>query len=377
MNLNKVEGEVTPILPAKGYLGSVGNLYNLARNSSLEARTQLAQEICSILEADITVRESEMVADVLIELLTEAEKNVRKALALKLSLLEHAPLRLILELANDEIDVAWPVLSASPALSDFDLMYIVKSQGPEYWKAIATRKALGDKVVEMLAGTKDVETALTLLENKDIVLNEHTMVLLSDLAQEEVVAVPLLSRDEMSNDLATTLYQFVGDEVKRYIAENYEPTEDGVVDCLEKVVEETVKEAVNETATSSKNSLEDTMLESAQAAQVKGILNVKMMIGTLRRGQMRSFVAQLSTYTGIKSEVITGILKQSNGQGLALIAKAYDVSKQDFISLFMLTGKLWKDGQFVHPDDVRKALKYYEKASREFALEFIQPQVKH
>jgi len=374
MNLNKIEGEVIPILPAKGYLGSVGNLYNLARNRSPEARTQLTQEICSILEADITARESEMVADVLIELFTEAEKNVRKALALKLSLLEHAPLRLILELANDEIDVAWPILSTSPALSDFDLMYIVKSQGPEYWKAIATRKALGDKVVEMLAGTKDIETALTLLDNNDVVLNENTMVLLSDLAQEEeIVAVPLLSRDEMSNELAMSLYQLVGDEVKRYITEHYDTEESYVAECVEQVVEESVQETV----ASSDDKLDDVVLESAKAAKAKGILNVKMMIGTLRRGQMRSFVAQLATYTGIQTDVIIKILAQSNGQGLALVAKAYDINKQDFISLFMLTGKFWKDGQFIHPDDVRKALKYYEKASREFALEFIQPQVKH
>jgi len=383
MNLNCIDGEKTPIVPAKGHLGSVGKLYNLARDRSLGARTQLAQQIGSILEADITVRESEMVADVLIELLAEAEKNVRKALALKLSLLEHAPLRLILELANDEIEVAWPILSASPVLGDFDLMYIVKAQGPEYWKAIAARKALSNKVVEMLAGTKDVETALTLLENEDIVLSDNTMVILSGLAQEEdVVAIPLLSREEMSDELADKLYQYVGEEIKHYITEHYEIEhhEDGghqVAECLKQVVEEVVEDAVKECAIPDDCKPEGFMVEAANAAQEKGILNVKMMIGTLRRGHFRSFVAQLSTFTGITSNVITKILMQNNGQGLALVAKAYDISKQDFISMFMLTGKFWKDGKFIHPDDIRKALKYYDKASREFALEVIQPQVKH
>ncbi len=376
MNLDNTKGEATPIIPAKGYLGSVGNLYNLARDRSVESRTQLAQEICSILEADITVRESEMVADVLIELLAEAEKNVRKALALKLSLLEHAPLRLILELANDEIEVAWPVLSASPALGDFDLMYIIRSQGSEYWKAIATRKVLGDRVVEMLAGTRDVETALTLLENKNVVLSDNTMVLLSDLAQEkEVVAIPLLSRDEMSNEFAMMLYKCAGEEVKRYITEHYDTAAPEVSAVIEQVVQESVKESLAPPA--GEDNPEDTMLQAAKAAREKGILNVKMMIGTLRRGQLRSFVAQLSTYTGIEMDVVAKILAQRNGQGLALVARAYDINKQDFISLFMLTGKFWKDGQFIHPDDVRKALKYFEKASREFALEVIQPQVKH
>ena len=374
MNIKTIEGEETPILPAKGYLGSVGDLYKLARDRSPDARNQLAQEISSILEADITARESEMVADVLIELLAEAEKNVRKALAIKLSLLEHAPLRLILELANDEIDVAWPVLTTSPVLGEFDLMYIVKAQGPEYWKAIAARKELSVRVVDMLAETKDIETALTLLENKDITLSDNTMVILSDLAQEEdVVAIPLLSREEMSKDLAQKLYQFVGEEVKRYITKHYEFNEPQVEEFLEQVVEESVQEI----AFVDECKPEEYMVEAACAARNKGLLNVKMMIGTLRRGHTRSFVAQLSTYTGIDSDVISQILTQSNGQGLALIAKAFDFTKQDFISLFMLTGKFWKDGQFIHPDDVRKAIKYFDKATRELALEVIQPELKH
>ena len=372
MNLNTMDGGTTPIIPAKGYLGSVGKLYDLARDKSPEARSQLAHEISAILEADITVRESEMVADVLIGLLAEAEKTVRKALALKLSLLEHVPLRLILELANDDIDVAWPVLTASPVLGDFDLMYIIKAQGPVYWKAIAARKALADQVMEMLAETRDIETALTLLDNKDIVLSNNTMVVLSDLAQkEEVVAIPLLSREEMPEDMAQKLYQFVGEEVKRYITGHYDVDENMVVDFVEQVVEETVQQP----AIPSDCKPEEYMVEAACAARDKGILNVKMMIGTLRRGHTRSFVAQLSTFTGMKPDVITQILMQNNGQGLALIARAFDINKQDFISLFMLTGKFWKDGEFVHPDDIRRALKYYDAMSRDFALEVIGPQV--
>ena len=374
MNLDSIEGEKIPIIPSKGYLGSVGNLYKLAKNCSSEARSQLAQEIGSILEADITARESEMVADVLIELLAEVKKNVRKALAVKLSLLDHAPLRLILELANDEIDVAGPILKTSPVLGDFDLMYIVKAQGSEYWKAIAARKKLSAQVIEMLAETKDVETALTLLENKEIILSDNTMVILSDLAQEqEIVAIPLLSREEMSKNLAQKLYKFVGEEVKRHITDHYNFEESEVHEFVEQVVEESVKETVIPDDCKP----EKYMMEAACVAREKGLLNVKMMIDMLRRGHTRSFVAQLSTYTGIDTDVIVQIIMQNNGQGLALIAKAFKFDKQDFISLFMLTAKFWKDGQFIHPDDVRKALKYYEKATRELALEIIRPRITH
>lgn len=366
MEMKSYNGEDVPIVPAKRYLGSVGHLYDLARDRSVQSRTELAREICSILEADITVRESEMVADVLIDLLEEAGKSVRKTLACRLSLLESAPLRLILQLANDDIDVARPVLTTSPVLGDFDLMYIIKSQGSEYWKAIAVRKKLANQVTQMLAGTNDVETALTLLENEGVFLCETTMIALSDLAQqEEAIVTPLLERDEMSTEIAGTLYQYVGEELKQYIVDQYDIDKDQVTKSIEQIVEDSVESC----SFFSKRAVPETrMIEAACAARDKGFLNVQMMIGTLRRGHAWSFVAQLSVFTELDSDVVTQILTQNNGQGLALIARAFDINKQDFISLFMLTGKFWKNGQFVHPNDIRQALKYFDKATREFAL---------
>ncbi len=358
------ENEI-PIIPAKRYLGSVGHLYDLAGERTEQSRIELAREICSILEADITVRESEMVADVLIDLIAEAGESVRKTLACRLSLLESVPLRLILQLANDDIDIARPVLITSPVLGDFDLLYIIKSQGSEYWKAIAARKRLANQVTEMLAGTKDVETALILLENDGVFLCESTMIALSDLAQqEEAIVKPLLGRDEMSTQIASTLYQYAGEELKHYIADQYDVDKTLVIQNVEQIVEDSI-----ESCSFFPNSSvpEARMVEAARVARDKGFLNIQMMISTLRRGHARSFVAQLSVFTGIDPNVITQILTQNNGQGLALISKAFDVNKQDFISLFMLTGKFWKNGQFVHPDDIRQALRYYGKITCEFA----------
>lgn len=358
----------TPIVPAKKYLGSVDHLYDLARNSSSKSRIQLAYEISVILEADISFQESEMVADVLITLLHESEKDVRKALSFRLSLIEKVPLRLILELANDDIDIATPVLISSPVLSDYDLMYIIKAQGASYWRLIAKRKALADRVTEMLAGTRDVETALTLLENEDIVLSESVMMLLSDLAQEQsAVAMPLLERDEMSEALACRLFFHVGEDIKRWISKRYRISEE----LLTKSVDHVVKSGIEEPTYSAQSLPDAVMMEETLAAKDKGFLTIKMMIGTLRRSHIRSFVAQFSVFTGVSVNVLIPLLKQDNGQGLAVLSRAFDVSKQDFISLFMLTSKFWKNGQFVHPDDIRRALKYYDAISFDFASDII------
>ena len=120
MDTNIAESTHKPLSIA-GRLGDVGQLYDLARDKNPRARAELTHEIGSILEADVTDREGEMVADVLVELLRQAETDLRQALSEKLSLLDNVPLRLVLQLANDEIEIAQPVLTHSPVLGEFDL----------------------------------------------------------------------------------------------------------------------------------------------------------------------------------------------------------------------------------------------------------------
>lgn len=350
-----------------GMLGDVEKLYDLARDKKPESRALLTHEISSILEAEVTLRESEMVADVLIELLRQAEKDIRLSLSEKLSTLGDVPLRLVLQLANDEIEIARPILKTSPVLGDMDLMYIIKSKTAEYWQAIAGRKKLSNDVIDVLAETKDFETSLALAENTGIILTDSAMTAMSDLARDsDVLAMPLLRRPEVPKDLAAALYDYVGSEIKRFISENYDVN----VNQVSKAVEQTVKE-FSGNATAKDCAPEDHMIQAAKAAGEKGMLTMQGMLNTLRRGNLRSFVAQLSVFTGISTDVITRIIMQKNGQGLAIMAKAYHVEKEDFISMYMLTSKFWNQGQLVEPHEIKRAVEYYNRATPELAMDIL------
>ena len=348
-------------------LGNVDKLYDLARNKNSQARALLAHEIGSILEADVTLSEGEMVADVLIELLRQAETDIRQSLSEKLSVLDTVPLRLVLQLANDDIEIARPVLKNSPVLGEFDLMYIIKSKTSEYWQTIATRKCLSDQVIDVLADTNDFDTALALAENTEIVLTQHAMVALSDIARDsDVLAIPLLRRSEVPSELAMALYKYVGEEIKNFIAKNYELD----IEKVSNVVDQTVKE-FGDCSTAEECAPENHMLEAARAASTRGMLSVQGMLATLRIGNVRSFVAQMSVYTDVPAEIVTRILMQKNGQGLAVLSKAYGIEKQDFISIFMLTAKFWNYGRLVEPKEIKKAVEYYNRATPDLAMQII------
>ena len=345
-------------------LGDIDQLYDLARETNSESREALAHAVSSVLEKELTARESELVADVLIALLKQAEKDVRQAMAERLSIMDEVPLRLVLHLANDEIDVAKPILNKSAVLGDFDLLYIIKSKPAEYWREIAMREYLSAQVMTVLAETGDFDTAMALVENTNITLTEEAMVALSDVAQEgDLLALPLLRRSEVSQDIAVRLYKYVSEDVKAFICENYDLDIQKVEPVLNDVIVEFVEPAATKDCAP-----EEHMMSAARSFKEKGALNVKLMLSSLRRGHIKSFIAQLSVYTDLPASTICKMLTQSSGQGLALVSKAHGIEKHDFLSMFMLTSKIWNHGRLVESQEIKTAISYYNKVTPELAL---------
>lgn len=348
-------------------------LYGLARDKNPASRAKLAGSISKLLEMEVTPRESEMVADVLVELMRQAERDIRHALAQQLADMDQVPLRLVLQLANDEIDIARPVLKDSRVLGDMDLVYIIKAKSAEYWRIIATRKQMGDRVIDMLADTGDYETSLNLVENMDIRLTEHACVKISDLAQEhEDLALPLLRRDDISAEVVSRMYQFVGEELKQYIVQNYELDNKKLIETVDQTVLE-----FRDGRELAEYKPEEHMISAAKVFKSNGKLDTKLMIATLRRGQFRSFVAQFSAFTNLDLKTTAQILMQSHGQGLAIACRAYEISKEDFVSMFLLTNQFRNHGRMVNTQEMAKAVSYYNRIDVSVARKIIGNSVVH
>jgi uncharacterized protein (DUF2336 family) len=350
--LDKSSG-VTPILVR---LYDSHRLYDLAKDKKPLARAELTSAVTDLLGMDLSPRESELVADVVIALLRQAETDLRQAIAERLSIMDDVPLRLILKMANDEIDVAGCVLKNSPVLGPLDLIYIIKSKGPEHWRAIALREQMSNQVMNLLADTRDFGTALALVENTKIRLTDHTLGVLSDLAQKnEILAQPLLRRDEVSPQMAATLYEYVGQELKEYIRAHYELDKETVMAALDDVVLEMVDTTANNETLPNLS-----MLKAADRFKEKGLLTIALMLGTLKRGQIQSFVAQFSRFTKLEPITIAEILSQPSGQGLAVTCRAFGIQKPDFISIFLLTSRIRENEKVADPKDIARAVHYFD-----------------
>jgi uncharacterized protein (DUF2336 family) len=322
--------EVAPLLVR---LYDTHNLYALAENrNSEEACAELTTVMVDLLNIRLSDRESELITDVLLGLMKQAETDLKAALADRLSGMESVPLRMILGLANDDIKVADPILRNSPLLQDLDLVYILQAKGLEHGRSIALRSGLSGTVINMLADTKDFQIAVNLSENNGITLTEHAFDIFADMAKDsERLARPLLSRDDLPQEVAGKLYQFVGEELKKMLKERYGIGAGRAIAALEDI---TVEMLENKQPTHFDT--HDQLLAYAHNQNRRGELKLSGMISALRRGQYSTFMAQFSVFCALPLATMKGVLKQESGKALAIACKAMDIQKADFVSLYLL-----------------------------------------
>ena len=336
-------------------------LYSLAKKQEPEARVELAAIMSDLLSIGLSQAENELVTDVLMSLMRQAETDLKQAVAERISTMNEVPLRLVVHLANDDISIANPILRFSTALEDTDLVYIIRSQTEEHWRAIATRSKMSDQLIDTLADTKDLGTAINLSKNTKVKLTGHAIGVLSNIAEtSDALAKPLLRREELPDKLATTLYSFVGRELKQYIKENFDVSSIEVETAIDDIVFEMAEAEEGNYAPS------ESMVKAAESMKEKGLLHPTAMVSSLRRGQISNFIAMYSIYCEISVDIATDMLEQNAAQGLAIACKATGIMKSEFVNIFLLTSRM-RDGRVIDQKDLAKALAYYDRISVEVA----------
>jgi len=153
--------------------------------------------------ATLTERERTMMEDILHRLVREMESAVRRIVADRLANEAHAPRALVNALANDQIEVAWPILLRSRALEDTDLIEIIYHRSLEHKLAIAQRGALSEAVADALIRSGEERLIVTLLNNSNARLSRAAMEYLVEQAERtDSFQEPLVLRSELTDDLA-------------------------------------------------------------------------------------------------------------------------------------------------------------------------------
>lgn len=337
-----------------------------AQDTSVAGRRRLAEAVSDFFEErPLSDTERRLASEIMLNLIRQAEVDLREALSERLSLQPNVPPELIVYLANDQISVARNVLLHSPVLNDVDLVCIISSQGREHWQAIAQRDRLSPIVADRLIDTNDTGTMLNLIDNQRANLQKGSMKRLAKAAlRSESLQAPLLRRPEVDSDLAVDLYMIVSNALRQEIAEKFPIPATVVEQALENLVQEFSNEA---------KGLRDTtpdMQALAKRFEERKEINADLMIRTLRRGQVGFFMALLAEKSGLPAQTVVKLIQKDGGKHFVVVCRAVGMMKSEFASIFLLSRGIRTGDKIVDQRELAMALKAFDSA-RDFDVQRI------
>lgn len=310
-------------------------LFTLARNKSVEGRAVLTQVISDLFDDRhdaLSDREKHLMFGIMHELIHDVEVSVRKNISTRLAGLTDVPPALVEELANDEIDVAYPILTESQLLRDEALVDIVRLRTHEHQLAVTLRREISEEVSAALVEHGDERVVVSLLQNDNAKISGATMEFLVDQSKRvDAFQDPLLRRDDLREELATKMFMWVSAALRNHIVERYELD----LDIVEELLEEAAQDGIDQTlshAPDKAGTLSRTLKE-------EGLVTADMIVAALLDGEASLFLNLFATLTGLNNALASRIIFEEGGEALAIACKAVGVSEMQFALIFERTRK--------------------------------------
>ena len=217
----------------------VARLMKLAREKSLDGRRSLVNALADMFEEsnfELAPRELSTMRSILRQLVTDAEKEIKRAVAERFAEPGFLPGDVAHSLAIEEIEVAFPILLKSDLLKDLELVEIIRNRTFEHQLAIAQRQRVGAAVSDALIETDREVVIMALLENTGAKISAPAM----ERLVEESRAVtsyqdPLLHRSEFGEELAKRMFVWVSAALRGHIISRFQIDADEADDLLASV----------------------------------------------------------------------------------------------------------------------------------------------
>ena len=314
-------------------------LIQLAQEQSSDGRRELLREITDLFTAsqsEISETESLHFAEIVGHLISEVETDVRQHLAERLSTVDNAPHGIVTMLANDEIDVARPLLESSPVLRNADLIDIIRKRSQDHLSSVAGRDEVDESVSDALVDRGDDQVLEKLARNQGAALSRSAaskMVARSE--KNPGLQEPLVTRADLPPDLVNQMYFWVSEKLREHIMAATGDLDEGLVkDLLQEARKSIVSEVGgNPDTTENASPAEKFIRRKILLKQLDPPLLVELM----REGRMAEFVEGFARLTGLDNKTAQKVLSDETQQALAIACKASGIDKDHFSSLARLT----------------------------------------
>lgn len=310
----------------------------LAQETSSDKRRELMGKLADIFVADSEIysdRELFLFGEILTNLLDDADVQTKVSLSESVAPVKNTPRDLALALANQEIDVAMPVLERSPVLTDQDLVEIAATKTTDHRLAISQRFNLNIVVTDALISHGEHPVLRSVCQNASADISETGFHALVDSAETDKETRDLLShRLDMPAKIVERVLPLLSETAQARLKDiSQQGDSSRIVDILAEA-EQRSKEAADNAKwkqIQSKALLDDILNgEKELAPSIEGLCNIDRPLDV-------AFV--LAGYAGIPEQQVLAALLNKKGQAIVVLCRALDFPDHTFSALVDMRGK--------------------------------------
>lgn len=308
-------------------------LIAVAKEDSSDKRRSLLREITDVFMAQperYTSTELQHFDIIMSRVTEQVESALRREIAEKLADVPTAPRGLINQLAHDEISVAEPVLRRSQALTEEDLVRIVRQRGQEHMKAITKRCEVPETVTEEIVERGGEEVLISLAENQGAQLKPATMEKMIEQSRDiRALQKPMMERFDLPPQLLTQMYFFVSSALKKEILKRSDMLDPSLID---EAVNSNRKKILGGAMRSVKTEVGDAHQFIQEKIRTNAV-NESLLKELIDMRRSTEFLLAFSHYIGVDSSTAQAVLKDKTWESLAIACRAAGLERPTFAKI--------------------------------------------
>ena len=307
---------------------AVEPLLELARRRDPKDRERLMARLVELCEAQgpsLAPGPAAEIEAVFMALVEDADRDTRARLAERLARADWAPPRLIEALAADDIEVARPIVAASPLLRDETLLRLLAQASLGHRIEVTRRRRISAKVVTAVIERGEPALLTALAGNASADVTPAAMARLVDHAKGvAALGAPLAAHPRMTADLAQSLYLWVGEGLREAIVRRFDV--DAAV--LDAQIAAVMSEAPKKPPLTGPSPGEAMVVDKLASA---GQLKPGYLVRALKDHQLGLFEAALARLGGFTAdEVHRAVTDEARPELLALAVASVGVDRSAF-----------------------------------------------
>ncbi len=295
---------------------------------------RLADVVCLPLSR-INAFERAMTADLLADMLREAEPAERKRVAQRISGLAEIPATLARLLLRDEVDVAEELLLNAATLSDADLLDCARLMNLEHRRLIALRRGVSEVVCDVLIEFGEVLVLECLLKNDEAKLSTGGIEAVVALTRGDPrLTTMLLRRPELRPSHAYVLFWWADAEARRAILQRFAVSREVLQEATSDIFAMAAAEHWQEPLSRKALQFIERRQRNRAAVDRSPYDNLEAAVAAAADGLSREVAEEISYLSGLKPMTGAKIFTDSGGEPLAILCKATGLPKSAIRALW-------------------------------------------